>query len=170
MGSKGSSSIVRLPLEGSYPIEQLSRSSAAEGSPHLDSYACAFREGKPPLENNSTNISLRAPITSAIEILTSLGDQRLTTLFSSATEVLTSLEDQHLSAQFNSAIEVLTSLREQMSVRSETKTPFRDGIADTLYSCHLKVRPPKGYDYFTMQITQDPNNSVIFKIHSITFH
>jgi len=54
----------------------------------------------------SSKISLQASINSATEVLTSLGDQRLSTQFNPAKEVLTSLREQSLSSQFNPATEL----------------------------------------------------------------
>ena len=72
--------------------------------------------------------------------------------------------------RFIFAIEVLTSLGEQISVLSEVKTPSRDGNAEAAHSCHPKVRPLKGYDHFTIQIRQDPNNSVISSTKYMQLH
>ena len=61
LGSRCSSSIGQLPLEGSSQLSSRGPSSAAEDSPHLEPYACAFWEGKPPLQNGNTNISPGIP-------------------------------------------------------------------------------------------------------------
>jgi len=62
-----------------------------------------------------------------------------------------------------------------MFVRSEMKTPFRDGNTDTSNYYHPKVTPPKSYEYFTTQIKQDLRNSVIsitkyMQLYFIKFH
>ena len=88
----------------------------------------------------------------------------------STIEVLTLLRGQRLKAQSISATEILTSLGDQMSICSKMKTPSGDGNADTSYSCHPKVRPPKGYDYSTIQITARSKNSVIFITKHMQLH
>ena len=49
------------------------------------------------------------------------------------------------------------------------ETPSRDGNVDTSHSCHLKIRPLKGYDHSIIQTRQDLNitHSFLLKIHAI---
>jgi len=57
-----------------------------------------------------------------------------------------------------------------MYVHSEMKIQSGDGNTDMPYFCHPKIEPPKGHDYFEIQIRQDLNNSVIFTTkHAFTF-
>jgi len=97
-----------------------------------------FQGEKPPLKNDSTNISLLAPL----GLLPPSWAANQTAKSTSSTEVLST------------------------SVCSEIEKPSRDGNADTSHSYHLEVRPPKGYDHSTRQIRKDLNMTQSFLLRS----
>ena len=77
------------------------------------------------------------------------------------TEVLISLRGQCLAAQSVFSTGVFISLIEQMYAHLGMKTISVDDNIDRSYSYHLKVTLLKGYEYSTIQISQDLNNLVI---------